>query len=179
LGLPDSGFAQVLRPTPEREFKSRRLHYTKREASMIGHRSWLACVLALVLAVAPASPVSANQQLNDLTNRYRVNHGLKRLWTSDHLQHLAGLRAREIYYGAFEHSWWWINRVPNSCGWGENILYRIPAVDDNRGAYAFRRFRDSPVHRKNLLGRWNKMASAIFIAPNGGMYVAQLFVKNC
>lgn len=137
----------------------------------------LAALLGFILAAALTTVAEGHERLDRLTNRYRVAHDLHRLKYSARLHYLARKRAREIVTN-FSHQYWWINRSRCTRAWGENIMYRIPAPE-HRALYAFRAFRDSPPHRANMLGRYTHRGSAIYVAPNGGMYVVQLFGRRC
>ena len=130
----------------------------------------------MLIALLIASPVSAHDGLDRQTNAFRQDHGKRVLRTPLHVEDVAKRRARQIV-DDFGHDFSWTNRI-RGCAWGENIAYRIPALDKYRGRWAFNAFRDSPAHRETMLGRWHRMGSAIHLA-NGGMWVAQLFVRSC
>lgn len=117
-------------------------------------------------------------RLDDFVNRFRMRRGKRKLRVSASLKEHAARRAKELYTRGFFHDTSFEPRHSGICGWGENISWYKPAPD-NLPRWAFRAFRDSPVHRANMLGRWTQMASAIYIAPNGASYCAQIFERRC
>lgn len=133
--------------------------------------------VALILTALIPSAVSAHDGINRLTNEFRIERGRRPLRTNDNLQRIANDRARAIYYNGFYHDFSWWSRTRCSAI-GENIAYRRPALERARGRWFFKAWRDSRPHRHNMLGwGWRRHASAIFLAPDGGMYGVQLFCK--
>lgn len=139
-------------------------------------RKIIALVLAGALSLAVVSPATANTNIDGFTNAYRVRHGLPQLKTTDRLHFLASQRARQIV-DAFQHDFAWMSKLKrdNLCGVGENIAWRRPKAGWP-AKWAFEAWRDSPSHRENMLGGWSHQASAIYFAPDGGMYAVQIFV---
>ena len=135
-------------------------------------------LLAVLLVLSSVTTTLAHDRLEDLTNDFRQDRGLNRLRTPSHLHWVAKLRARELYRVGFFHDFSWISRV-GGCSWGENLMYRRPAVDGGRAWHVFQAFKRSKTHRRTMLGNWNRLGAHIYLAPDGGMYAVQLFVKNC
>lgn len=132
--------------------------------------------LVLTMLTALTDPAMAHSGIDWRTNKYRAWHGLRQLPVSSVLYQIARQRSRQIV-GNFSHDFWWWGR--SGCDWvGENIAYRRPKPD-NVGLYFFRAWRDSPPHRVVMLGRWSVMASAVYLAPDGGAYAVQLFGSGC
>lgn len=117
----------------------------------------------------------AHDGIHRLTNEFRQENARKRLRTNDHLNWLARRRARQIV-GDFSHQFWWGDRT-RCRGTSENIAYRIPAVEGFKARWFVSAWIGSDVHRRNMLGQWDRMGSAIYVAPNGGMYGVQLFCR--
>lgn len=132
--------------------------------------------VALVLALAPAQAF-AHAGINRLTNDFRVDHGLRPLRTNDNLVRLARIRAEQISR-VWGHQFWWLNQT--SCKWGgENIAMRRPATEPGtRARWFFRMWRDSTSHREQMLGHYHRMASAIYISPDGAMWGVQIFCRR-
>jgi uncharacterized protein YkwD len=139
-------------------------------------RRILAAVLAAaVLVSVNVLPATAHDGLIWATNRFRLNHGLPWLWTNDNLDRLAHQRARQIVGDGFFHRFDWVNQTHCEVG-GENLAYRMPALDSHRIGWFMDAWRDSPTHRDMMLGRgWKRMGAAIYVAPDGAMYGVQLF----
>lgn len=144
-------------------------------------RILLALALGFMLAFSYGSLTRADAGIDGGTNAYRNSQGLGSIATSNLLTSLAAQRAQQIYSpntGAnfFHDFWWWDD---SGCrGIGENLVYRLPADSDPSG-YAVQAWIDSASHRANLLGDWDVTGSAIYFAPDGGEYAAQLFGKDC
>lgn len=138
----------------------------------------LSLLFALLLFFATSQPVGANTTIDGLTNQRRAELGLRQLRTPDWLNQVARRRAHQIRWN-FVHDFDWTRNI-RGCyrGYGENIMYRIPAAP-NPARYAFRAFWNSPTHRVLMVGHWTVTNSAVYIAPNGGQYVVQLFVLRC
>lgn len=136
-----------------------------------------ALALALILALSAPLLTVAHRGIDWRTNGYRAAHDLRRLPISTRLHDLAARRARQISVN-WGHDFWWGPKSGCTGGWGENIAYRNPPPD-NPGRWFFRAWRDSLPHREVMLGRWSRMASAVYVAPNGGMYAVQLFGLRC
>lgn len=136
-------------------------------------RAGIAFVLAGLIALLP-SVTLAQQQIDHQTNVLRRENGLRRLPTNDNLIRLARMRARQISRN-WGHNFAWMSQT--RCSWaGENIAYRNPPPD-SPARWLFEVWRDSKPHLANMLGDFDRMGSAIFFAPNGGMYGVQLFCE--
>lgn len=137
----------------------------------------LALLLGYILGVSLATVTRANVAMDSLVNSYRSSQGLRSLTTSPRLTDLAQRRAHQIKDN-FAHDFWWISQSGCTQGWAENIMYRRPAAD-NPVSYAFNAFMGSPTHYANIVGDYTHLGSAVWLAPDGGQYVAQLFGKGC
>jgi len=140
-----------------------------------------AMVAAFILLIASVPAGNAEAGIDGATNAYRQSLGLPAIAGSGTLTEFAQQRAQQIYSpttGAnFYHQYWWWG--PSGCnGIGENIVYRIPAAD-NPADYAVTAWIQSEPHRQNMIGDWDIMGSATYIAPDGGQYSVQLFGEDC
>lgn len=137
----------------------------------------LAAALGFMLAFSWAAFTRANEYMDSLINQYRLANGRPALVTSPTLTALADQRAREIVT-AYEHNYWWIDQSGCTQGWGENLMFRVPAADDPV-LHAFNAFLASGPHDANMLGDFTHVGTAVYIGPDGGQYVVQLFGKGC
>lgn len=137
----------------------------------------LALLLGYCFGLLLAQVVRGNTALDSLVNNYRTSQGLRALTTSARLTELAQQRAYQIKDN-FAHDFWWLDQSGCTRAWGENIMYRRPAADDPV-TNAFNAFMGSAPHYANIVGSYTHQGSAVWLAPDGGQYVVQLFAKGC
>lgn len=125
----------------------------------------LVCLLALVGCTPEQSATF------DRINQIRTSQGLATLLPSPHAMAKAQAWADHLAtIGRLEHSDLWDGMPDGGRAIGENV----GAGGDLASIYAA--FLASPRHRANLLDpRWNWVGTGVATAPNGTIYVVQVF----
>lgn len=136
-----------------------------RTARLGGAAVLLVCLLALV----GCTPEQTGAY--DRINRTRTEQGLPALLPSPHAMVKAQAWAEHLAAtGALAHSDLWAGMPDGGVSIGENVGMGGD-LDSIHGA-----FLSSPRHRANLLDpRWNWVGTGVATAPNGTIYVVQVF----
>ena len=158
-------------------------------------------VLALALALAgcaaaqapaappaPRAPDAEVQALErraaELANAYRVRLGLRPLAYDPRIAeiargHSAGMAAGRVPFGhgGFDARVAELRALLPLTGVAENVAFRgppEPALADS----VFQGWVDSPGHRENLEGPYDRTGIGVALAPRGVAYFTQIFVRT-
>ena len=134
-------------------------------------RLGVAILAAIIMSLTIALSAGADAGIDGRTNAFRQANGLAPLATSATLTTIAQRRASDIV-SVFAHPSDWSSIWPAGCsGIGENITWATGILGSD---WAVTAWVNSPVHRANMLGRFNVQGSAL-IHSGGNSYAVQVF----
>jgi uncharacterized protein YkwD len=144
---------------------------------------WVALLAAVATLLAPATPAHAvdrsseaqiRNRIEELINRARANHGLRRLKVNDRTQRYATDHAQDMARKGtiFHDAALPLEVLLGATSWGENVGY---TTADRAARKLHVMFMHSPGHRANILRpRFTHMGIGVE-KRNGTVYVVERF----
>lgn len=131
-------------------------------------------------AWSPARSKPIVEEILDQTNRFRKAHKLGALSMNEDLNEIAEQHSEDMAKGrvAFGHGGFSLRydkakkKIRNFRGFAENVAYGVTTGEEVMGMW-----KNSPGHRRNLLGNYKYTGIGTAKSRDGRMYYTQVFVR--
>ena len=146
---------------------------------LLSTRIFLVWLMACLLSFTTQPPGNILQDVLRYTNSFRKSRGLSALVMRDDLNRIAQQHSEDMAKGriGFGHGDFGKREaavqhiIKGSSRYAENVAYGAPS-----GKEVVNEWKNSPGHRRNLLGSYRYIGIGVATDRNGQLYYTQLFV---